>query len=266
MRVIPLPMKHPSLPSIYRRKIGRAMADWSMLEDGDRVLIGVSGGVDSLVTAWVLQMWKDKAPIDYTLKAVYVDNGFWTPDQGGKPPVERIGEQLDRYGITLSLVDGWVVDGERTCFICARNRRSQLFELARQEGFNKLALGHHKDDLIETFLINALYSGNISTMLPRQDLFSGGLSLIRILAYLEKREIYEISELAGLEPVESYCPIGDDSRRETVRDLLAQISDQIPDARSSIFSALGNVREGYMLCDGKRRNQKGFEPWETEWK
>lgn len=83
------------------------MADWSMLEDGDRVLIGVSGGVDSLVTAWVLQMWKDKAPIDYTLKAVYVDNGFWTPDRGGKPPVERIGEQLDRYGIRLSSVAGW---------------------------------------------------------------------------------------------------------------------------------------------------------------
>jgi tRNA 2-thiocytidine biosynthesis protein TtcA len=139
------------------------------------------------------------------------------------------------------------VEGERTCFICARNRRSQLFELAREKGFSKLALGHHRDDLIETFMINALYSGNISTMVPRQDLFEGRLSLIRILAYLDKSEIIEISRLIDLEPVDSYCPIGEDSRRETVRLLLKHISKDIPDARNSIFSALGNVRDGYML-------------------
>lgn len=240
------------------------MADWSMLEDGDRVLIGVSGGIDSLVTAWVLQLWKDKAPIDYELQAVYVDNGFWTPGQGGRPPVERIIYQLKQFAIPFSTVHGWEVEGKRTCFVCARNRRSQLFDLARQGGFNKLALGHHKDDLIETFLINTLYSGNISTMLPKQELFSGRLSLIRILAYLEKDEIHEIGRFAGLEPVDSYCPIGEDSRRETVRALLAQISEEIPDARSSIFSALGNVREGYMLCEGRKKKNR-IESRETEW-
>ena len=147
------------------------MADYQMLADEDRVLVAVSGGVDSLVTAWVLQKWREKAPIDYHLEAVYVDNGFWTPANGGKNPVERIGAQLERFGLQFFSVKGWEIEGERTCFICARNRRSQLFELARQKGFNKLALGHHKDDLIETFMINALYSGNISTMVPRQDLF-----------------------------------------------------------------------------------------------
>ena len=223
------------------------MADYQMLADEDRVLVAVSGGVDSLVTAWVLQKWREKAPIDYHLEAVYVDNGFWTPAHGGKPPVQRIGEQLERFGLPFFSVEGWKVEGERTCFICARNRRSQLFELARQKGFNKLALGHHKDDLIETFMINTLYSGNISTMVPRQDLFEGRLSLIRVLAYLEKSEISEISRLVDLQAVDSYCPIGEDSRRETVRALLKHICKEIPDARNSIFSALGNVRDGYML-------------------
>ena len=240
-------MAPATLPPKYNRHIGRAMGDYRMLEDGDRVLVAVSGGVDSLVAAWVLQTWRDKAPIDYDLEAVYVDNGFWTPAAGGKPPAERIGEQLARFGLRFFSVEGWKIEGERTCFVCARNRRSQLFELARQKGFNKLALGHHKDDLIETFMINTLYSGNISTMVPRQDLFAGKLSLIRVLAYLDKSEIMEISRLVELTPVESYCPISDDSRRETVRALLKQIYEVIPEARNSMFSALGNVREGYML-------------------
>lgn len=235
------------LPPRYNKKIGRAMADYRMLEDGDRVLVAVSGGVDSMVAARVLHSWRLKAPIDYDLQAVYVDNGFWTPEQGGSSPAARIGEQLERFGVPFFSVKGWSVEGERTCFVCARNRRSQLFELARQEGYNKLALGHHKDDLIETFLINAFYSGNVSTMVPRQDLFEGRLSLIRILAYLDKSEILSIGRLLDLEPVDSYCPIGEDSRRETVRSLLVQICKQIPDARNSIFSALGNVRDGYML-------------------
>ena len=235
------------LPSKYNRKIGRAMADYQMLADDDRVLVAVSGGVDSLVAAWVLQNWRAKAPIDYCLEAVYVDNGFWTPAHGGSPPAERIGRQLERFGLHYFSVQGWQVEGERTCFICARNRRSQLFDVAKQKGFNKLALGHHKDDLIETFMINALYSGNISTMVPRQNLFAGRLSLIRVLAYLDKSEIVEISRLVDLDPVESYCPIGNDSRREKVRSLLTHISEEIPEARNSIFSALGNVRDGYML-------------------
>ncbi len=240
-------MTPTQLPPKFNKKIGRAMADYGMLEDGDRVLVAVSGGVDSLVAACILQNWRRKAPIDYDLEAVHVDNGFWTPEQGGRPPVERIGEQLERVGLRFSSVEGWSVEGERTCFICARNRRSQLFELARQKGFNKLALGHHKDDLIETFLINAFYSGNVSTMVPRQDLFSGRLALIRVLAYLDKSEIRSIARFLDLQPVDSYCPIGEDSRRETVRALLKDICKQIPDAKNSIFSALGNVRDGYML-------------------
>ena len=242
-----LSMKPPTLPAKLNRKIGRAMSDWNMLEDGDRVLVGVSGGIDSLVTAGILSCWRNKAPIRYEIEAVYVDNGFWQPELGGRPPADIIEAQLGRLAIPFSAVDGWRIGGERTCFICARNRRSQLFALAREKGCTKLALGHHKDDLVETFLLNALYSGNISTMLPRQDLFGGKLALIRILAYLEKSEIAAIARLFALQAVDNYCSIGEDSRRETVRTLLAQICDQVPGAKSSIFSALGNVREGYML-------------------
>ena len=237
------------IPKKLNRKIGIALHDYDMLDDGDKVIVAVSGGIDSLVTAWVLQTWRDKAPIHYDLEAIYVDNGFWTADSGLESPVEQMGSLLSRFDIDFSVVKGWpVMQGEqRSCFTCARNRRTQLFELAREKGCRKLALGHHKDDLVETFFLNALYSGNISTMLPRQDLFGGKLSLIRVLAYLDKKEVISLGSSIGLRPVPNLCPLAGDTRRETVGDILEEIYRQIPEAKGSIFSALGNIREGYML-------------------
>jgi tRNA 2-thiocytidine biosynthesis protein TtcA len=242
-------MKQPTLPTKLNRKIGQAMHDWSMLEDGDRVLIGVSGGIDSLVTAWVLQIWRSKAPIDYAIQAVYVDHGYWSDEQGGESPAANIERQMRRWDIDFSKVEAWQAkdNKEPCCFVCARNRRSQLFELARHRGCAKLALGHHKDDLVETFFINALYSGNISTMLPKQELFAGRLSLIRILAYLDKDEVIELGRIAGFEPVKNYCPLAEDSKREKIRSILAHLYAEIPEAKGSLFAALGNVRSGYML-------------------
>jgi len=234
---------------LINKKIGQALHDHNMISDGDRILVAVSGGVDSLVTALILSMWRAKAPVHYDMEAVYIDNGFWDPASGVSSPVEKIGTQLARFSIPFIVKQSWhLPEGEeRTCFSCARNRRSQLFELARKKGCSKLALGHHKDDLIETFFLNTLYSGNISTMLPRQDLFDGNLSIIRVLAYLEKSDVVSIAEQVGLEPVESLCPFAGDTRRDLVREILEVVYQRIPQAKGSLFSALGNVREGYML-------------------
>jgi len=249
-------MRGAAITGAINRKIGQAMHDWNMLEHGDSVLVAVSGGIDSLVAAWVLQTWRAKAPIEYSIEAVYVDNGFWTAASGVESPSESIGRQLGEHGIRFSVVEGWALaEGEqRSCFTCARNRRSQLFELARSRGCNKLAFGHHKDDLIETFFINSLYSGNISTMLPRQDLFSGNLGLIRVLAYLEKTEVIELAGVAGLTATKNLCPLAGDTRRETVRELLEEVYRLIPGAKNSVFSALGNVRSGYLLSEKSCRS------------
>ncbi len=230
------------------RKIGQAMHDYSMLDDGDRVMIGVSGGIDSLVLAWVLKMWQEKAPIRFELTAQVIDHGFWRYHEGEVEPAISVGKQLERFSIDYSVKPAWNISEEsRTCFKCARNRRSQLFELARERGVNKIALGHHKDDLIETFFLNILYSGNISTMVPRQMLFEGDLSIIRPLAYIEKREVVEISTELEFTPVSNFCPLADDTNREKIRLLLDSLYREEPGVKRSIFAALANVRQEYLL-------------------
>ncbi len=236
------------LSGSVNKRIGQAMHDYDMLRDGDRVLLAISGGVDSLALAWTLKFWQKKAPITYSLHAITIDHEFWKQHDGAVGPAESIGRQMEQLGIEYTVERAWDISEEdRTCYQCARNRRSQLFDLARQRGYSKVALGHHKDDLVETFFLNILYSGNISTMLPRQDLFEGRLSLIRPMAYLEKTEVIAIAESQGLYPVANLCPLADDTRREAVRSILAGIYEREPQAKRSIFAALANVRKGYML-------------------
>jgi len=237
------------------RRVGRAMHDYAMLADGDRVLVAVSGGIDSLVLAWLLAGWRKKAPIAYDLTAVHVDM-----EAGGNGPgaaASRVGRMVESLGVSCRILPAlWRPDpqtarpgavGHDLCFQCARSRRTQLFAHAREGGCTTLALGHHRDDIIETFLLNLTCAGNISTMVPRQDLFSGRLTLIRPLAYLDKTEIEAIGRTLGFSPVRSSCPLREQTRRRDIHRMAEQIYQQIPGAKEHIFAALGNVRQDYLL-------------------
>ncbi len=230
------------------RQIGRAMHDYDMLADGDRIMVAVSGGIDSLVLAWVLDKWRHKAPINYEILAVHLDMGF------GSNEAELVEKELRALQIP-ALIEKTdfgqrallAEKGKSGCFHCARKRRQRLFDLAAELKYNKLALGHHKEDIIETFFINLMYSGNLSTMLPRQDLFAGKLALIRPLAYLEKDHIIDLGASLKIKPVANPCPLADKSKRAQTRDLLNDIYQKNPMVKSTIFTALANVRGEYLL-------------------
>ena len=236
------------LNKAVNRRIGRAMHDYSMLAEGDKVLIAVSGGVDSLVLTWILDYWQHKAPIQYNLLAVYIDNGF------AHSTSDDVAKQLQKINVPylIKKTDFWeraaaAEDEKSVCYHCARLRRNLLFSIAEQEGFNKIAFGHHKDDIIETFFINLLYAGNLSTMVPRQELFEGRLNIIRPMAYLEKKEVKDIAGKAGVMPVKNPCPKDSDSKRQEARKILASLCALDPKVKSNIFAALSNIRHGYLL-------------------
>ena len=236
------------LPPKINKKIGQAMGDFRMLADGDQVLLAVSGGVDSLVLAWVLHKWQKKAPIDYVLHPVHIDMGIWEQRMGGDDPAQLIKQQMENIGLSLHVEQSLPLQEEkRSCYTCSTLRRKQLFDLASRLKCNKVAFGHHKDDLIETLFINMFYSGNISTMVPSQSLFGGDLTLIRPLAYVEKKEVMDVAAQAGLSPVANLCPLAGDTRREEVQKIAQTIYEQIPGAKRSIFASMANVRKGYML-------------------
>ena len=224
------------------------MHHYAMLADGDQVLIAVSGGVDSLVLTLILKHWQQKAPIRYKILAVYIDNGF-DASTGGKVTV-----QLQKIGVPFLIekTDFWhraaaAEEGKSVCYHCARSRRNRLFAIAEEKGFSKMAFGHHKDDILETFFINLLYAGNISTMVPKQELFNGRMHIIRPMAYLEKKDILEIAAAAGIIPVKNPCPQDNDSKRQEARRIVAELSLLNPKVKSNIFAALSNIRQEYLL-------------------
>ncbi len=236
------------LPKYINHSIGQAMHAYEMIKNGDRIMIAVSGGVDSLVLCWILHNWRRKTPIDYEIQAVHLDMGF-----GGVNDFKEVQKEIEKIGLPLYTEHtefGAKAYGDNpgnACFQCARQRRNRLFSLADSENYNSLAFGHHKDDIIETLFINMLYGGNISTMRPKQELFNGKLAIIRPLAYLTKSQIMELADIADITPVKNPCPMANHNKRDEVRNILESLYKRNPRFRNNLFAAMGNVRNDYLL-------------------
>jgi tRNA 2-thiocytidine biosynthesis protein TtcA len=223
------------------------MHTYNMLADGDRILIAVSGGIDSLVLAALLQNWQKKAPIHYSISAIHIDMGF-----NNSKIIPSLKKQFARMKLPLEIA--WTNFGKSAvtlnksgCFHCARNRRTHLFSLAREKNYNKLALGHHQEDIIETFFINLLYGGNISTMVPNQPLFNGNLTVIRPLSFLDKKQVTDLGNCFDLKATDNPCPLSGTTKRETVRQFLGELYNNNNKIKANIFAALGNVKTDYLL-------------------
>jgi tRNA 2-thiocytidine biosynthesis protein TtcA len=219
-----------------------------MIEDGDNILIGLSGGKDSMTLLYVLNERLKRIPIKYKLYPVYIDPGF------DNSYADNLFRYCSDYGYNLvyEITDhGPSAHQEgnykNPCFLCSRRRRQRLFEIADELGCTKLALGHNKDDIIETLFINMFYSGHISTMIPNRSMFQGRFRVIRPLSFVEEKEIIKFSNQINLPIFKNSCPSSNNSKRNEIKELLTKIYCLSPNIKGNIFNSMSQVREEYLL-------------------
>ena len=229
------------------RWMGKAITQRNMIEDGDRLLVGVSGGLDSLSLLYLLKKRLRWIPIEYELYAIHIDLGF-----GGNTQ-DKLKEFFESISVKYRIVPTDIgirahseENRENPCFLCSWHRKRLLFEIADELKCNKIALAHHKDDVIETFLINLLYSGSISTIKPVQDFFNGRFHIIRPFYLTEKSLIIRFSKKMQFPAIEQLCPSSKGSKREKIRGLLRSLYREDPKIKGNIFHAIHNVRREYL--------------------
>lgn len=239
---------HSPIYKKINRYLGRALHRYNMICDGDRILVGLSGGKDSLALMWFLSERLQRVRVAYELDAVYLDPGF---DGGFSERLEYYCRKAG-YRLRIEHTDFGVKahsdeNRENPCFLCAWKRRKRLFEIADELGCRKLALGHNKDDIIETLFMNMCYAGEISTMVPSQPLFEGRFTVIRPLAYVEEDAIRQFAAEQDFPEFINTCPSAAVSKRHTVKELLARLYSTNDKIKGNIFRSLSRVRPDYLL-------------------
>jgi tRNA 2-thiocytidine biosynthesis protein TtcA len=233
------------------KKVTRAIVEHNLIEDGDRVMVGLSGGKDSWALLQILDELRRRAPISFSLVAVNVDSGYegYQHDLIAKTCAERGWELRIEHTSIGDVMDDILEDGATPCSLCARLRRGVLYRIADDVGASKIALGHHADDFIETLLLNLLFAGALKAMPARLVSDNGRHVVIRPLAYVAESEARQYARDRGLPIVGCCCPAcGDLSlQRQRVKRLLHELELEHPDVKNSMLKALGNVHLRHLL-------------------
>ena len=249
-----------ALEARIARKTTRAILDHQLVEDGDRVMVGLSGGKDSWALLQILDVLRRRAPIEFSLVAVTVHSGYedFQHDAIAEACARRGWEHhVERTSIGEVIED--LLEPDATpCSLCARLRRGVLYRLAAEVGANKIALGHHLDDFVETLLLNLFFAGALKAMPARLVSDNGRHVVIRPLAYVSEDEARLYARESGLPVVGCCCPVcGDFSlQRQRIKRLLMDLERDHPGIRTSMLKALGNVMPRHLL---DRRLHRGTD-------
>ena len=220
-------------------RVRRCIEDYCMIEPGDRIAVGVSGGKDSLVTLLALARLRRFLPTPFTLEAITLEMGMPEMDY---TPVAQLCEALDVPYTRINVPVYEILFEERKeknpCSLCAKLRRGSLNTALTERGISKIALGHHYDDAVETLMMNLLFEGRIGCFQPVTFLDRTGVTQIRPLLYCHEDEIQRIANREKLPIVHNTCPIDGHSRRQEVKELLASMEKTYPDLKQKIFGAM----------------------------
>ena len=230
-----------------KRLMGKAIHHHQMIKDGDHIMVAVSGGKDSLALLWLLRERIKRIPIDYRITAVHVDPGFGVNSAG------QMEFFFDKHGFDYRTIRSDIgprahkaENRENPCFLCSRMRRKIIFKLAANLKCNRIAFGHHKDDVIETFFLNVFFGASISALLPVQGIFDGELTIIRPLYLTDEDLVRRYVNLMGWPEIAMGCPTAGSSKRQEIKEMLINFYSSNKKIKGNIFHALHNVIPEYL--------------------
>ena len=233
------------------RKMTKAIVDFDLIEDGDRVMVGLSGGKDSWALMQLLDALRRRAPVDFTLVAVNVDSGYrdYKHDAITRACAERGWDLRIEHTSIGEIIDDKLDERATPCSLCARLRRGVLYRIAGEVGATKIALGHHADDFIETLLLNLFFAGSLKAMSARLVSDDRRHVVIRPLVYISEEEARDYTRQVGLPVIGCCCPVcGDLSlQRQRVKRLLLDLEREHAGVKQSMLKALGNVAGRHLL-------------------
>lgn len=225
-----------------------AVSDYQMINPGDHVLAGLSGGKDSSMLLRLLARKKIQTTNDFRLSAVFVKMGFANDDEISeylRDFSKNLGVQY--FEIERSLEKIMAAEKKQACYLCSRTRRLALFDLADEIGANVIAFGHHRDDFVQTFLMNLFFNGSLEAMKPVNPFFKGKYRIIRPMLYIKESSVKAEIENSGIKVFDSGCPFGKVSERAYIRSLIEEITKHDSTAKNNIFKALYNRKPDFLL-------------------
>ena len=243
-----------------RRHVGQAIAQYNMIEDGDKIMVCLSGGKDSYALLAILMLLKESAPIHFDIVAVNLDQkqpGF---------PEHILPEYLEALGVeykiaqedTYSIVKDKIPEGKTTCSLCSRLRRAILYKVAAEIGATKIALGHHRDDMVETLMLNMFYGGKLKSMPAKLVSDNGEHVVIRPLAFCKEAELIQYAQLKAFPIIPcNLCGSQPNLQRQNIKKMLQDWNVNHPGRIESMFTAIRNVVPSH-LCDSELFDFKGI--------
>lgn len=228
--------------------IRKAIEDYNMIDAGDKIAVGLSGGKDSITLLMALKALKRFYEKDFDLIAITINPGFESFDSDFLQNLcDEIGVELVEEKTQIKEIVFDIRKEKNPCSLCANLRRGILNSVAIEHGCNKIALGHNEDDVLETFFLNLLYNGNISTFAPKNHMDRSDITLIRPFIYAPEKSIKTFVKKNGIQPMNKCCPMDGVSKREDMKKMIWELQKNIPNLKANLYGAI------------KRGNIKGWE-------